>query len=70
MDRTGQERVGMMLRLLCEDPFREGTKKLKGLPMRSARVGDWRIVYEVFAAESLIQVDDIGPRGQVYRRLR
>ena len=70
MDRVGQQRIADMLRLLSEDPYRPGTKRLKGFPYRSVRVGDWRIVYEVFPARLLIHVGEVGPRGQVYRRLR
>lgn len=70
MDRAGQRRVAEMLRLVCDDPFRQGTKKLKGFPYRSARVGDWRIVYEVLPEKLRVHVVEIGSRGQVYRRLR
>ncbi|MBF8265122.1 MAG: Type II toxin-antitoxin system RelE/ParE family toxin [Dehalococcoidia bacterium] len=39
--------------------------KLEG--MRSVRVGDWRIVYEIDDKNSVVVVHGIGPRGQIYK---
>lgn len=32
------------------------------------RIGDWRALYVVNEAEATVDVEDIAPRGQVYRR--
>lgn len=71
LDRDRQERIAQVLRGLCVDPFRPGlTKPLKGFPgERAARVGGLRVVFFVNAGERRVEVDDIAPRGQVYRRL-
>ncbi len=37
--------------------------------LRSARVGDLRIVYEVDEAVRVVEIVEIGPRGDVYRSL-
>jgi mRNA-degrading endonuclease RelE of RelBE toxin-antitoxin system len=40
---------------------------LKGNDKRKARVGDYRIIFEITETELIVA--DIGPRGQIYRKL-
>lgn len=58
------------LRTLCGIPFGSHSKQLTNAGgERSARVGNWRIVYFVDEANQVVEVDAIGPRGEVYRTL-
>lgn len=71
MDRASQERVGAAIKALQTDPYAHPqTKPLHGFPHeRAVRVGGWRVIYRVVQSEGLIRVEEIGARGQVYRRL-
>lgn len=63
-------RIVGRLTQLAEDPFGPYTKPLQGAAGdRSSRVGGLRIVYTVDRDRRLVEVSDIGPRGQIYRRL-
>jgi mRNA interferase RelE/StbE len=39
-------------------------RKLQGRPEYRLRVQDWRIIFRI--EESILWIDDIGPRGSVY----
>ncbi len=70
LDRTTQARITRRLDQIAADPFGPQTKQLKGAGgRRTARVGDWRIVFRVEPAERVVEVSAIGPRGGVYRGL-
>ena len=59
-----------MLRTICEDPYSRATKPLRDVAgRRAARVGPWRIVYQVDEPVRNVHIDLIGPRGDVYRDL-
>jgi len=52
------------------DPLGPASKPLtNAADYRSARVGDWRIIFTIDKDAHIIDVDDIGPRGQIYRLL-
>lgn len=52
---------------LADEPRPSGCKKLKGYQRRyRIRVGDYRIIYEVFDAELVVIVIDAGNRDSVY----
>jgi mRNA interferase RelE/StbE len=52
---------------LANEPRPPGCKKLKGYQRRyRVRVGDYRVVYDVFDAELVVIVIDAGHRGSVY----
>jgi mRNA interferase RelE/StbE len=53
---------------LEEDPYRG--EKLTGHELFKYRVGDWRIIYTIQDHQLLVLVVDVGPRGDIYRRLR
>jgi len=65
-----QRRIGAKLSRLAEDPFNPTQSKLlttmEGL--RSARVRSIRLLFFVLESEMVVLVEDIGPRGQIYRR--
>jgi mRNA interferase RelE/StbE len=60
-----QERIEHRLDELARDPF--GGKRLTGSAAWSARVGDYRIIYDLDVPGEQIIVRAIGPRGRVYR---
>lgn len=55
---------------LATEPFPPGSRKLRGSwNAYRLRVGDYRIVYGVLAAELMIEIVRIGHRSDVYRDL-
>lgn len=42
---------------------------LTGFAYRKWRVGDWRIIYAIEEDQLVVLVIDLGPRGEIYRRL-
>ena len=54
---------------LADDPRPAGARKLKGFnpPAWRLRIGEYRIVYEVYEDEILVIVVNVAPRGEVYR---
>ena len=70
LDRRMQGRIHRRLRQIAEDPYDPRTRQLTNAEgLRAARVGDWRILFFVSEAPHIVQVVDIGPRGQIYRNL-
>ena len=69
LDRPTQRRVADRLDELVADPFDPTiSKRLQNRAgLRSARVGGLRILYQVQENDDLIRIEDIGPRGQIYR---
>lgn len=55
------------IRTLAEEPRPQGCKKLTGREGWRIRVGDYRILYEIDDARSVVTVLDIGHRRDVYR---
>jgi mRNA interferase RelE/StbE len=52
---------------LGDDPFPRGAIKLQGREgVYRIRVGDYRVLYEVFRKESVVLVDKIDHRSGVY----
>ena len=62
------ERINRALMLLRHDPFSR-VKHLKGSPLYSLRVGDYRIILTIRRDQFLILVIRIGHRENVYRGL-
>jgi len=55
-----QQRVKLALLSMQEDPFRGDIKRLKGRPTAwRRRVGNYRIIYDLYAEEHLIVVSGI-----------
>ncbi len=68
-DKRLRGRIVRALQGLETDPRPAGVKRLVGQEgFLRIRVGDWRIIYEV--REVVVLVVRIGPRGEVYERLR
>ncbi|HCQ14014.1 type II toxin-antitoxin system RelE/ParE family toxin [Flavobacterium sp.] len=51
---------------LAENPRPQGYKKLKGRTGYRIRVGNYRIIYEIFDDILLIDVIDLGHRKDIY----
>jgi mRNA interferase RelE/StbE len=51
---------------LADDPRPKGCKKLKGRPGYRIRIGDYRVIYEIFDEVLLIDVIDLGHRKDIY----
>ncbi|MDB5089195.1 MAG: type toxin-antitoxin system RelE/ParE family toxin [Mucilaginibacter sp.] len=51
---------------LAENPRPIGYKKLKGREGCRIRVGDYRIIYEIFNGKLLIEVVALGHRKDIY----
>ena len=56
------------LQELAVDPYarNNNVKKLVGRPGFRLRVGDWRLIYELHAAELVVLVVKFGPRSSIY----
>lgn len=54
---------------LAEDPFHSGSEKLSGSEHAyRIRIGDYRVVYEVFSEPGLVEIQRVAHRKDVYRR--
>jgi mRNA interferase RelE/StbE len=51
---------------LASNPRPSGYKKLKGRPGYRVRSGDYRIIYDIFDTELVIDVIQLGHRKDVY----
>jgi len=51
---------------LAKDPRPHGCKKLKGRPAYRIRIGNYRIIYDVFDKELIVDVITLGDRKNVY----
>jgi mRNA interferase RelE/StbE len=70
LDRPIKVRIQCELERLSQDPFHPGTKQLKNeLQSRRARVGDYRVVYDVVREQVIVLVLGIEHRREVYRSL-
>ena len=68
LDEPTQRRVLERLDQIAADPYGQHAKALTGpAKLRSARVGDYRIVFAVDDTDQVVEVRLIGPRGQIYR---
>jgi mRNA interferase RelE/StbE len=69
LPRREQQRIRAAIDLLAEQPRPPGAVHLVGESNAyRVRVGDYRIVYEIFDDRLVIQVVRIGHRKDVYRR--
>ncbi len=67
LDKNTRRRIADKLKSIADDPFdiRLSYPLKGGTTMRSTRIGDYRVLFEVLDNE--ITVAEIGPRGQIYR---
>jgi mRNA interferase RelE/StbE len=63
------QRVLAEVELLAENPFPHGSEKLAGTEhTHRIRVGDYRVIYEVFAGSKIVEVQRVRHRKDVYRK--
>ncbi|MHB1548156.1 MAG: type II toxin-antitoxin system RelE family toxin [Acidimicrobiales bacterium] len=68
LSRQDQQRVRAAIDLLAEQPRLPGCVAMAGEPHAyRVRIGDYRIVYEVFDSRLVVQVVRVGHRRDVYR---
>jgi mRNA interferase RelE/StbE len=68
LDRTVIARIVAAIEILAQDPFPTGVRKLQGsLKTYRMRVGDYRVIYEVFAERLIILVVRVRHRKEAYR---
>ncbi len=56
------------VRKLANDPFPPQNKKLTGREAWRIRVGNYRIIYEIFESKLVILVLNIGHRKNIYKK--
>ena len=68
LERQVVERIIGAVESLVSNPFPSGARKLRGSDQSyRIRVGDYRVVYEVFQSRLLIQIVRVRHRKDVYR---
>jgi len=68
LDSPVRARVYAALERLGEDPHAGALRKLSGRSESRLRVGDWRVLVSLDAAEQVIYVKHVLPRGRAYDR--
>ncbi len=63
------QRILAEVELLAENPFPHGSEKLAGTEhTHRIRVGDYRVICEVFAGSKIVEVQRVRHRKEVYRK--
>lgn len=69
LDRTTQRRIIRLLERLAEFPRPEGIVKMQGDDnLWRARIGDYRVIYEIHDDRLVVLVLRVGHRRDVYRK--
>ena len=67
LEQSTRSRIVARLEELADNPFPRGAVKLQGREgVYRFRVGDYRVLYEVFRKEGIVLVDKIDHRSGVY----
>jgi mRNA interferase RelE/StbE len=67
LDKKQAERIIDKIYLLKFDPYPPASKQLKGRDDRSMRVGDYRILYDVYQDKLVVLILTVGHRREVYK---
>ena len=68
LDRAVQRRIEPVIDALAKNPRPAGAKKMEGYAGRyRVRIGDYRIVYEVYDRELVVLIIRAGNRKEIYR---
>ena len=62
------EPIFLAIEKLGDNPRPHGCKKLKGRNAYRIRIGDYRVIYEIFDAQLLVDVIDLGHRREIYEQ--
>jgi mRNA interferase RelE/StbE len=66
---TSKDRENLVdkIYLLSQNPYPQYSKPLKGRDDRSMRVGNYRVIYDVYAKKLVVLVLKVGNRKDVYK---
>ena len=68
-DKSTIKKIIDAIELLSENPHPQGSKKLIGSEHSwRIRIGDYRVVYEIFNKTLIIEIVRIGHRKEIYKR--
>ena len=70
LDKLSNQIVGPILNAISEledNPRPQGFKKLKGRDGYRIRIGNYRIIYNIFENELIIDIITLGHRKDVYK---
>jgi len=69
LDKSMRRRVLAAIENLADDPRPPGVKKLQGNHANTwrIRIGDWRVIYEIYDDILVVIVVDVDHRGSMYR---
>lgn len=67
LPREAASRILQAVAELSADPYPNGVRKLIGSE-QTYRIGDYRLIYSVFASTLIIQIIRVGHRKDVYNR--
>jgi mRNA interferase RelE/StbE len=69
IDREAVKRIISAVEELATDPYPPGCQKLAGsVCAHRIRIGDYRVLYEVFDDVLVVEVVKVGHRRDVYRK--
>jgi mRNA-degrading endonuclease RelE of RelBE toxin-antitoxin system len=70
LDQTTRSRIKDKIVELAKDPFNiRLSKPLRNSDKRTARVGNYRILFVVIPEKESLLISAVGPRGDIYRQL-
>jgi mRNA-degrading endonuclease RelE of RelBE toxin-antitoxin system len=70
LDQTTKGRIKDKILELAKDPFNiRLSKPLRNSNKRTARVGNYRILFVVIPEKESLLISAVGPRGDIYRQL-
>ena len=68
LDRQVVPRIVAAVETLSSDPFPQGNKKLHGAETTyRIRIGDYRVIYEVFSDRLVVEIARVRHRKDAYR---
>ncbi len=68
LDKTMQQRVLNEIKLLLENPKKQGVIQMTGLEEFRTRVGDYRIVFTIDETNRMVKLYKVGHRSFIYER--
>lgn len=66
LDKEIQKRVGSTIENLKFAP-KNNSKRLKGIEAHRARVGDYRIIFDIWERELVVLILKLGHRKKIYK---
>ena len=68
IDRSEVPRILEEIQKLAEDPRPNGCKKLTNEELYRIRIGNYRVIYEVYETRLVVHVIKVGHRKDAYRK--